>query len=78
MHSSLCCVPSTCVFVCVCDLGAAGHAVKSQETPSVPAGPGLSPRCSCLGVFVCVCGDVIPRHTIHAWHVCAYEQVCVC
>lgn len=41
-----------CMYVC--DLGAAGHVVNSQETPSasVPAGPGLWPWCSCLGVFV--------------------------
>lgn len=54
--------------------GAAGHAVNSQETPSVPAGPGLWPCCSCLGVF---CEDVIPHHTIHTRCVSAYEQVCV-
>lgn len=66
--------------VCECDLRAAGHAVNTQETPLVPAGPGLWPCCSCLGVFVCVCGvcrDVIPHHTIHTWHVCGREQVCV-
>ena len=39
-----------CECVCV-NQGAAGHAVNSQETPSVPAGPGLWPLCSCLGVF---------------------------
>lgn len=57
-------------YMYVCDLGAAGHVVNSQETPSVPAGPGLWPWCSCLGVFVrmsflielyihgvCVCWD---------------------
>lgn len=44
-------------FVSVCmNQGAAGHAVNSQETPSVPAGPGLWPLCSCLGVFVCMRG----------------------
>lgn len=39
----------------VCDLGAAEDVVHSQGSSSVPAGPGLWPRRSCLGVFVRAC-----------------------
>ncbi len=56
----------------MCDLRAAGHAVNSQETPSVPAGPGLWPCCSCLGVYVGM--SFLTILYIHG--IC--EQVCVC
>lgn len=38
-----------------------------------------SGHCAAAWVCLCVWGDVIPHHTIHAWDVCVclYEQVCV-
>ena len=30
------------------------------------------------GVCLCVCGDVIPHHTIHTLRVCVYMSKCVC
>lgn len=60
-----------CMYVC--DLGAAGHVVNSQKTPSVPAGPGLWPWCSCLGVFVRM--SFLIELYIHG--VCVHMSKCV-